>query len=84
MPMTVGGPESFISISLEETGHEIYSAFPVTRFKGKGHDDGHVGVFGLVGKMTGGVAMTSSSMVQREDGRVVVTCNIKVLGTLGE
>jgi hypothetical protein len=84
LPLTPGTPQSLIAMSLDGTGYEMLCAFPVIPFNGGKMDNGHVCALGLVGKMTGCTAVTTSSVVQRPDGRVVMDCSIKALGTLGE
>ncbi|KHN96752.1 raffinose synthase Sip1 [Metarhizium album ARSEF 1941] len=82
-PMSLGAAESVIAVSIDETAYEILWACPVTPFTSDRCDHGYAGVLGLVGKMTGCAAVTFRSVVQRDSGRVVVTCNIKAVGTLG-
>lgn len=83
-PMSLGTPESLIATSIPEGEYEILCAFPVTPFKSRGNEVGHVGVLGLVGKMTGCAAITASSVIQRLDGRVVISGSLKALGTMGK
>lgn len=82
--MTTGAPDSVIAASINEAGYEILCAFPLAQFKSGRYGNGYAGAVGLVGKMTGCAAMTYSSVVQRDSGTVIVTCNLKALGTLGE
>ncbi|KID60423.1 raffinose synthase Sip1, partial [Metarhizium hybridum] len=82
-PMTTGAPDSVIAASINEAGYEILCAFPLAQFKSGRYGNGYAGAVGLVGKMTGCAAMTYSSVVQRDSGTVIVTCNLKALGTLG-
>lgn len=82
--MSLGAPKSLIAACIDEGGYEILCAFPVVPFKARENEMGHVGVLGLIGKMTGCAAITTSSVVQRVDGRVVVSGSLKALGTMGK
>ncbi|KAK2594995.1 hypothetical protein QQS21_007302 [Conoideocrella luteorostrata] len=83
-PVSIGETLPLITISLDVQRFEILCAFPVTAFEGSKYGNGHTGVLGLIGKMTGCSAITSSSIIQSMTGTVVVTCSLKALGTLGQ
>lgn len=75
---------SLITISLDVRAYEILCAFPVTSFEGHKYIDGHAGLVGLTGKMTGCAALTTTSSILRpETGRLALMCSLKALGVLG-
>jgi len=82
-PAKPGASDSLTAMSLDVRGYEILCAFPLTSYSGLKHKDGRTCTLGLVGKMTGCAAIVSSSVRQRENGRVLATTRLKALGVLG-
>lgn len=87
-PIATDNSLPLIATSLDVAGFEILCSFPTTSFTGKargvGHGHGHAAVLGLTGKMTGCAAITQQAITQRDNGKVVISAQLKALGTLGE
>ena len=83
-PVKLGSPAAFVSGSYEVGGFDILTAAPV--FAAASAKHGHVSVanFGLVGKMTGSVAIVRQTVARQENGRILVDTSLKALGVLGE
>lgn len=83
--------DSLVSITLEQRGWEILTAYPTRSFTLSGSrgcnsaNDGltHVAILGLLGKMTGVAAIVRSDIFIVENGRLRFDINLKALGTLG-
>lgn len=75
---------SLIAGSLDVRGYEIFTAFPAIPLKGADHGEIWVASLGLVDKMTGSVALISSSIALKENGRVSVDVKLKALGVVGK
>jgi hypothetical protein len=75
---------SLIAGSLDVRGYEIFTAFPAIPLKGADHGNIWVASLGLVDKMTGGVALISSSIEMKDNGRVSVDVKLKALGVVGK
>ncbi|KAG5993017.1 hypothetical protein E4U43_003600, partial [Claviceps pusilla] len=73
---------SLISVSLDVQEYEILYAFPVTSFEGRKYVNGHAGVVGLAGKMTGCAALTAISISKPRAGRLDLFCSLRALGIL--
>lgn len=83
-PIALGrGAPPLINVSLDVKKCDVLCAFPTFKFDGKKYDNGHAAILGLLGKMTGCAAITSSQTNQPRSGRVSVTCSVKALGVLG-
>lgn len=74
---------SLISVSLDVQEYEILCAFPVTSFEGRKYVNGHAGLVGLAGKMTGCAALTAISISEPRAGRLDLVCSLRALGILG-
>lgn len=84
--------DSLISIFLATKGWEILTAYPLRSFTlagSHGIDYGEtnsltrVAVLGLLGKMTGVAAITSSDIFVKDNGRLQFDISLKALGVLG-
>lgn len=74
--------QSLVSVNLEQRGWEILTVYPARSFKIKRGELTHVAVLGLLGKMTGAVAVTSSDIFMVENGRLRFDIHLKALGIL--
>jgi hypothetical protein len=83
--------DSLVSIVLEQRGWEILTAYPTQSFTLRNNrgDDGsvdrltHVGVLGLLGKITGAAAVVMSDIFLADNGRLRFDIRLKALGTVG-
>ncbi|KAI9930992.1 hypothetical protein MW887_010647 [Aspergillus wentii] len=90
-PLKPSGQNSLMTVVLEEKGWEILTAYPTQPFtlpksRGRNSSEGsptHVAILGLLGKMTGAVALVDSNIVVTEKGRLRFDISLKALGTLG-
>ncbi|KAK2766672.1 hypothetical protein FQN54_005985 [Arachnomyces sp. PD_36] len=77
-------PNALIVVSLQPKGWEILTAYPVHDFSLHDGQNFRVAVLGLLGKMTGVAAITSSDIfVVPENKRLKFSINLKALGVLG-
>lgn len=80
-------PDSLLAVDLDERGYDILSSFPLRGFvlpnDEKDEEALWIADLGLLGKMTGTAAVSSSSMSLTENGRVEVTSSLKALGVWG-
>ena len=74
--------KAIIGISLPPRGWDILTAFPAQLFTVHGKSF-KVAVLGILGKMTGCAAVTSSRLHVESNGRLRVSVTLKVLGVLG-
>ena len=82
-PASMKHQKSLTTVTLDVRGYEILCAFPLTAFRGAKHENGWVANLGLVRKMTGCAAISTSSINQQGNGRVSVITRLKALGVLG-
>lgn len=82
--MNLGNPTSLIAASLDVRGYEILTAFYAVPLTGQKHGDMWVASLGLISKMTGGVAIASSSAAMKENGRILVAVKLRALGVFGK
>lgn len=82
-PVRTDDPASKVTVSLEEGGYEIFTAYPLSPFDSESLGRVFVANLGLVRKMTGAAAIVSNDYDLDDHGRVVVTTSIKALGVLG-
>ena len=83
-PIGLDSPHPLITASLPVRGYEVYSAFPLTSISSSKHGDVLVSNLGLLNKMTGAAAITSSSVTRRENNRALLDVRIKAFGILGK
>ncbi|KAL8393288.1 hypothetical protein RB595_003173 [Gaeumannomyces hyphopodioides] len=81
-PMRTTSPPSMLSVSLEERGYEILTAFSLSTFVSPGGVQLHMASLGLLGKMAGAAALVSSD-IKLENGRAILDIRVKALGTIG-
>lgn len=82
--MRPSSPDALVAVSLESKGWEILTAYPVLDFTLHENVKTQVAVLGLLGKMTGVAAITSSDIfVVPENKRLKFSVHLKALGTLG-
>lgn len=82
--MDPSAPDALVAVSLESKGWEILTSYPVHNFSLHNGAKTQVAVLGLLGKMTGVAAITSSDIfVVPENKRLKFSINLKALGTLG-
>ncbi|KAI0171635.1 raffinose synthase Sip1 [Pestalotiopsis sp. NC0098] len=74
---------ALLPVSLEVRGYDILSAFPLTQFDSESLGSVNTANLGLVGKMTGAAAITTSEYEWLPDGRVFLDTRLKALGVLG-
>ena len=82
-------PHALVSLQVEVKGWEILSAFPLRTFTlrgSRGIENGatQVACIGLIGKMTGAAAITSSDVHVEGNGRLRMAVSVKALGVLGK
>lgn len=82
-PVRTDDPASKLTVSLEERGYEIFTAYPLSPFDSESLGRVFVANLGLVRKMTGAAAIVSNELDLLENGRVFVHTSIKALGVLG-
>jgi hypothetical protein len=83
-PVQIDSPASLLSVSLDVRGYDIFSVYPVTIFMTDKGEKINVSNLGLMGKMTGGAAIISSSVTLLENGRLFLDTRLKALGKLGK
>lgn len=84
--MQVVDPGSLINITLQVRGYDILSAFPLRGFISGTEDKAEttwIANLGLLGKMTGAVAIVSNDMKIDENGKISIETSLKSLGILG-
>ncbi|KAL8304810.1 hypothetical protein RB597_004159 [Gaeumannomyces tritici] len=81
-PMQPNSLPSTLSVSLEERGYEILTAFSLSTFVSPSGAQLYVAPLGLLGKMAGAAALVSSD-IELENGRVILDIRVKALGTIG-
>ncbi|ETS81264.1 hypothetical protein PFICI_06266 [Pestalotiopsis fici W106-1] len=74
---------ALLPVSLEVRGYDIFTAFPLTQFDSDSLGSVYTANLGLVGKMTGAAAITTSEYEWLHDGRVFLDTRVKALGVLG-
>ncbi|KAI1855650.1 hypothetical protein JX266_000515 [Neoarthrinium moseri] len=74
---------ALIPVSLEVRGYDIFSAFPLSQFDSESTGRVYAGNLGLLGKMIGAAAITSSEFELLHNGRVLLDTRLKALGILG-
>lgn len=82
-PVRIGDPASQLSVTLNERGYEIFTAYPLSTFDSETLGRVFVANLGLVRKMTGAAAIVSNDQDLLENGRVFIQTSIKALGVLG-
>ncbi|KAL7791355.1 glycoside hydrolase family 36 protein [Trichoderma ceciliae] len=82
-PMRLDNPTSLIAGSLDVRGYDIFTAFHAVPLTGQKHGDIWAANLGLISKMTGGVAIVTSSISVKENARVSVVVKLKALGVFG-
>ncbi|KAL6892728.1 family 36 glycoside hydrolase [Trichoderma longibrachiatum] len=82
-PMKPEDATSLIAGSLDVRGYEIFTAFPAIPVRGADHGEIWAASLGLVDKMTGSVALISSSIDLKNNGRVSIDIKLKALGVVG-
>ncbi|KAK3330070.1 raffinose synthase or seed imbibition protein Sip1-domain-containing protein [Apodospora peruviana] len=82
-PLKTSSRAAYISVCLDVRGYDILTSFPLTPFERKSRGVVFVGNLGLTDKMTGCVAILSSTSTLLENGRVLVDTTLKALGVLG-
>lgn len=83
-PMKPEDATSLIAGSLDVRGYEIFTAFPAIPVRGADHGEIWAASLGLVDKMTGSVALISSSIDLKNNGRVSIDIKLKALGVVGK
>jgi hypothetical protein len=75
---------ALITANIPVRSFEIFSAYPLQHLDTASH--GTVGVcsLGLLGKMTGCAAITSSKVIRRENGTICAETSLKALGVMGK
>lgn len=82
--MRPSSQDALVAVSLESKGWEILTAYLVREFTLRENVKTQVAVLGLLGKMTGVAAITSSDIfVVPENKRLKFSIHLKALGTLG-
>ncbi|KAI5864854.1 glycoside hydrolase family 36 protein [Durotheca rogersii] len=74
---------AIIAVSLDTRGYDIFTAFPVTKFDSETNGEVDVANLGLIEKMTGAAAITTSQFELLQTGRVFLDARLKALGVLG-
>lgn len=82
-PMQMGSAASLVAVSLEQRGYEIFSAYPLSAFDSETRGRVFVANLGLVDKMTGAAAVTSTGQTLMDNGRLFFDTRLKALGVLG-
>lgn len=82
--MRPSASDALIAASLESKGWEILTAYPVHDFTINENVKTQVAILGLLGKMTGVAAISSSDIyIVPQNGRLKFSVNLKALGLLG-
>lgn len=84
IPTQTMSASSMITVSLDIRGYDILTAYPLSHFTNNTGAAVLFGNLGLVGKMTGAAAITSSHFSMQENGRVQLVTRLKALGVLGK
>ncbi|KAK4144385.1 putative galactinol--sucrose galactosyltransferase 6 [Dichotomopilus funicola] len=74
---------SLLEVSLGSMECDILSAYPLHEVESKSRGQVLLANLGLVGKMTGGAAVTGTVFEVRENGRMMVEAGSKALGIVG-
>lgn len=77
------GPGASLAVSLDVRGYEIFTAYPLTALASEIKGEVYAANLGLLGKMAGAAAITSSDLAFETDGRVQLRTSLKALGVLG-
>jgi hypothetical protein len=83
-PTTVNSPGSFIAVSLDVRGYEIFCAYPLSTFESETRGKVFVANLGLIQKMAGPAAIVTNALSLQHNGRVLVDTRVKALGVLGK
>lgn len=75
--------DALFALTLEKRGYEIFSAYPLTTLQGK-TDRVLIATLGLLDKMTGCAAVTSNSIEEQDNGRLMIDTRVKAFGILGK
>jgi hypothetical protein len=82
--MKLDSPTSLIVGSLDVRGYDIFTAFHAVPLTGHKYGDIWVANLGLINKMTGCVAIVTSSISMKENGRASVAVKLRALGVFGK
>lgn len=83
-PVSPSSAASFLTVSLDVRGYEIFTAYPLSSFDSETKGKVWTGNLGLLGKMTGAAAILNSDFMLRHDGKVELKTRLKALGVLGK
>ena len=86
--MRLDGEIPLVSLEIDIKGYEILSAYRLRSFELRSSStpailSTKVAILGLLGKMTGAAAVTSSDMKLENGGRLQIEVSLKALGLLG-
>lgn len=70
-------------VSLDVRGYDIFTAFPLSPFHSETRGSVHAANLGLIGKMTGAAAITSSEFDIMHNDSIMLDTRLKALGVLG-